>query len=385
MASGVLPRSRSGSPSRTPVKRAPGLGLSFDPYDYSLLPTRLIALGSAANFPSVVNLLGDVFNAPVFAPLSDAGVANAGPRAKHASPPSAGAAGSATPGPSTGSLTPTHTAGGSLNTSSTTSTAITMSAAATHAAQAAHLPPRVVPAPSRASAALGSAYLACWAYRRRTRPDERFESFEDEIRSLLKGSAELARAERKAAGAAPYGHSHSGTTTPLARSGLGMPSPLLEQEEEDREDDTDSDDNDHVLLPQHRTLAEEGGLYKASSMTSLSSNTANDFRSSQSGSTLVTSPSSSAALSAGYPGNLTLNTAIGTTSPSGPATAAPQSSAVPTSQPATLNVAPLPSEYADIDVGLVKVSDCDIDSFMMYAALVPEYCRLEGMLVRALV
>jgi xylulokinase len=381
MASGVLPRSRSGSPSRTPVKRASGLGLSFDPYDYSLLPKRLIALGSAANFPSVVNLIGDVFNAPVYAPLSDANIANAGPRARHAPPPSAGAA---TPGPSSGSLTPTHTAGGSLSTSGMTSTAITMSAAATQAAQAAHLPPGVVPAPSRASAALGSAYLACWAYRRRTRQDERFESFEDEIRSLLRGSAELARAERKATGAGAYGHSHSGTTTPLARSGLGIPSPLLEQEEDDRDEDTDSDDNDHVLLPQQRTPVEESGLYKASSMTSLLSNTANDLRSSQSGSTLMTSPSS-AALSPGYQGNLTLNTAFGSTPPSGPATATPQSAAVPTSQPATLNVAPLPSEYTDIDVGLVKVSDCDIDSFMMYAALVPEYCRLEGMLVRALV
>jgi xylulokinase len=59
--------------------------------------------------------------------------------------------------------------------------------------------------------------------------------------------------------------------------------------------------------------------------------------------------------------------------------------AVPTSQPATLNVAPLPSEYTDIDVGWVKDSDCDTDSFMMYAALVPEHCRLEGMLVCALV
>ena len=383
MASGVLPRSRSGSPSETPVKRAPGLGLSFDPYDYSLLPKRLIALGSAANFPSVVNLLGDVFNAPVFVPLSDASVANAGPRAKPAPPPSAGAAGSTTPGPPSGSLTPTHTAGGPLGTSGVASTAITMSAAATQAAQAAHLPPGVVPAPSRASAALGSAYLACWAHRRRTRPDERFESFEGEIRRLLKGSAEVARGERKAAGSSAYGHSHSGTTTPLARSGLGIPSPLLEQEEDDRDDDTDSGDSDHILLPQQRMLADEGGLYKASSMTSLSSSTANDLRSSQSGSTLVTS--SSTALSAGYPGNLTLNIPFGSTSPSGPATAVPQSAAAVTSQPATLSVAPLPSEDADIDVGLVKVSDCDIDSFMMYAALVPEYCRLEGMLVRALV
>jgi xylulokinase len=44
------------------------LGLPFDPYDPQPLPTRILATGAAANFPSVVNLVGDVFNAPVFVP-----------------------------------------------------------------------------------------------------------------------------------------------------------------------------------------------------------------------------------------------------------------------------------------------------------------------------
>lgn len=403
LASGVLPRSRSASPAPAQAKRPPGLGLSFDPYDHSVLPKRLVVLGSAANFPSVVNLLGDVFNAPVYAPLSDASVANAGPRARPAPAPSAGAGagaggGSSTPG---GSLTPTHTAGGLLNpggisgSSGATNTAITMSAAATQAAQAAHLPPGVVPAPSRASAALGSAYLACWAYRRKTRPDERFESFEDEIKSVLRTSAETARAERKAVATAaagvfgagaPGGGSHSGTTTPLARSGLGMPSPLLGRELDRDDTDTDTDEDDHVLLPQQqRTLSGDEGLKQSTPLASMGS-----F---PSGSTLVTSSSIATTAAggglSGYSSNLSLNTAYasgGSPSSPGPITAAPQTAGgVSSSQPATLSVAPLPSDEADIDVGLVKVSECDIDSFMMYAALVPEYCRLEGMLVRALV
>lgn len=449
MASGVLPRSRSGSPTRvatstptTPSSTNPGatsssssskkrgvsaamtgLGLSFDPYDHSLLPKKLIVLGSAANFPSVVNLLGDVFNAPVYAPLSDAGVANAGPRAKPApAPSSASGGGSSTPG---GPLTPTHTAGGLLapgssgsilsgsssggsNAGGSGNTAIAMSAAATQAAQAAHLPPGVVPAPSRASAALGGAYLALWAWRRKTRPDERFESFEDEIRMLLRVAAESGRAERRAAATAAGasssafgaagtggGGSHSGTTTPLARSALGIPSPLLGHRAEDRDDtDTDTDDDDHVLVPQQlrsfsstSALAEEAGLKSSVSLNSVGSSGTflggmGDMRSfPSSGSTLVTSSSGYAGLTTSYGGP----PGPGLPSSPSPTPTATAGGSLSQQPPATLSVSPLPSEESDIDLGLVKVSDCDIDSFMMYAALVPEYCRLEGMLVRALV
>lgn len=223
---------------------------------------------------------------------------------------------------------------------------------------------------------------------------------------MLRQGAETERAVRKAAsavagvGAGGVGAAYSGATTPLARSGLGIPSPLLEHENEDAEDDetTDSDSDDHVLVPQTQQrstpapvtpapvpqqIGGDGttpGLYKSSSIPNLSAS-----GSAASGTTLIT-PS--------YSSNLTLNTAFGSSSSlasaggMGPLSAVPGGSGAqgaPTSAPATLSVAPLPSEEADIDLGLVKVSDCDIDSFMMYAALVPEYCRLEGMLVRALV
>ena len=40
---------------------------------------------------------------------------------------------------------------------------------------------------------------------------------------------------------------------------------------------------------------------------------------------------------------------------------------------------------AELQLGLAKVADPDVDAFMSYAAIVPEYCRLEGLLVKNLV
>ena len=37
----------------------------------------------------------------------------------------------------------------------------------------------------------------------------------------------------------------------------------------------------------------------------------------------------------------------------------------------------------ELQLGLAKVADPDVDAFMAYAAIVPEYCRLEGLLVKA--
>jgi xylulokinase len=48
-------------------------------------------------------------------------------------------------------------------------------------------------------------------------------------------------------------------------------------------------------------------------------------------------------------------------------------------------VTALPTSESETQVGLAKVAEPDVDAFMAYAAIVPEYCRLEGMLVKALV
>ena len=76
MSTGVLGSSRKTGVSPTPPlpgRSANGLsslGVPFDPYDYAPLPSRILTTGAAANFPSVANLVGDVFNAPVFVPLT---------------------------------------------------------------------------------------------------------------------------------------------------------------------------------------------------------------------------------------------------------------------------------------------------------------------------
>lgn len=48
-------------------------------------------------------------------------------------------------------------------------------------------------------------------------------------------------------------------------------------------------------------------------------------------------------------------------------------------------IQPLPTDDADTQMGLVKVAEADRDTFLTYAAIVPEFCRLERMLVKGLV
>ena len=45
----------------------------------------------------------------------------------------------------------------------------------------------------------------------------------------------------------------------------------------------------------------------------------------------------------------------------------------------------MPTSDAELQLGLAKVAEPDVDAFMSYAAIVPEYCRLEGLLIKSLV
>ncbi|KAG6326298.1 hypothetical protein ID866_12791 [Astraeus odoratus] len=45
----------------------------------------------------------------------------------------------------------------------------------------------------------------------------------------------------------------------------------------------------------------------------------------------------------------------------------------------------LPTSDAEAQIGLAKVAEADVDASMTYAAIMPEYCRLEGMLCKSLV
>ncbi|KAL5638729.1 hypothetical protein ACGC1H_003178 [Rhizoctonia solani] len=61
----------------------------------------------------------------------------------------------------------------------------------------------------------------------------------------------------------------------------------------------------------------------------------------------------------------------------------PPSAANPSTTSASVHA--LPTDEPDALLGLAKVAEGDMDAFSAYAALVPEWCRLEGMLVRGVV
>ena len=56
-----------------------------------------------------------------------------------------------------------------------------------------------------------------------------------------------------------------------------------------------------------------------------------------------------------------------------------RTASVPT--PLTLVIA----SDAEAQIGVGKVAEPDVDRFLTYAAIVPEYCRLEGMLIKGIV
>jgi len=61
-------------------------------------------------------------------------------------------------------------------------------------------------------------------------------------------------------------------------------------------------------------------------------------------------------------------------------------SARPTSVPTPLTpVVALATSDAEAQIGLAKVAEPDVDAFLTYAAIVPEYYRLEGMLIKGIV
>jgi xylulokinase len=48
-------------------------------------------------------------------------------------------------------------------------------------------------------------------------------------------------------------------------------------------------------------------------------------------------------------------------------------------------VVALATSDSEAQIGLAKVAEPDVDAFLTYAAIVPEYYRLEGMLIKGIV
>lgn len=315
-------RARNASSTPSPIagasqKRATGvnnsnnMGLPFDPYDYSTLPARILATGAAANFPSIANLAGDVFNAPVLMPTTQIDAAQVIP---HRNAPAVGY-------------------------------------------------------PARA--ALGGAYVArwVWAKEKGTPAGTGRGGFEEEVRRLLgkrwaatngaplrtningPGSTSKAPSAAGSGASTPYGHG--------SRLGSNV---VVEEEEEEVEE------------MERAPMAASGfglGFSETDMHARLRTITSSTVSTTMSGSTLD-APSTA----------FTTPEIGGLTSPNPQAT---DPSAAPAAPSALQPVTAMPTSDAELQLGLAKVAEPDVDAFMSYAALVPEYCRLEGLLIKALV
>ena len=299
-----------------PSSRATSLGLPFDPYDYSPLPARMLVTGAAANFPSVANLVGDVFNAPVFMPNTQVDSAQVVP---HRNAPAGGF-------------------------------------------------------PSRAS--LGGAYFARWIWGKErssvggaSGTGRGLGGFEEEIRRLhgkrwvssggipLRTNVNAPLAGNGGSGA------NSGTSTPFGhpRSNLGS-SIVVEEEEEEEEE-----------------MERSGGMLSASVFAGgfADRDLGRDIGRMRTltGSTVDTSTSAGS----GAPSTAFTTPELGGASPGTNGGAPP---------PQTTSLTPvtaMPTADSEAQIGLAKVAEADVDAFMTYAAIVPEYCRLESMLCKTLV
>ena len=330
IATGVLGtgtgRSR-GNISQAPSPSLPGrsssvtssLGLAFDPYDYMPLPGRILATGAATNFPSVANLVGDIFNSPVFVPCSQVDSAQISP---HRNAPASGF-------------------------------------------------------PSRAS--LGGAYIARWVWGKErgggggSSPGSsgagRGFGFEDEIRRLLgkrwvaTGGLPLKTNINAAIGGAPGSGANSGTSTPYGpRSGLGS-TVVVEEDEEEMEE-----------------MERQNGEYGFTEADAASSRMRTQTNSTVD--SLLGSHHSLGGATTSTPSAFVtpdMNTGL---------SASPDSNGTPATPTTTTPLTPvsaMPTSDSEKQIGLARVAEPDVDAFMTYAAIVPEYCRLENMLVKSLV
>ena len=336
ISTGVL-----GSPRKTGVSPTPpvagrstnglsSLGVPFDPYDYAPLPSRILATGAAANFPSVSNLVGDVFNAPVFVPLSQVDSAQIVP---HRNAPAQGY-------------------------------------------------------PSRAS--LGGAYVARWVWGREW-GSAGLGVFEDEVKRLLgkrwvatggsllrtnvNGSTSTVGFGAGSAGnsgaSTPYGH-------PGGRSGLG--NTVFAEEEEDEALEMERNGRYGGLSGSANPGVIGSGVYgiSGSGLGGAYGDSTMRMRT-QTGSTTDTLSSNA---SSGIAPSTALTTPdIGSLGPS----STTNGSATPSIPTPLTPVVALATSDAEAQIGLAKVAEPDVDAFLTYAAIVPEYYRLEGMLIKGIV
>ncbi|KAF5389580.1 hypothetical protein D9757_004089 [Collybiopsis confluens] len=358
------------------------LGLPFNPYSFDPLPRRLVCTGAAANFPSVANLVGDAFNAAVYVPASQvdsaqvAGNAHRNAPAKgYASRASLGGAmiarwiwGREISGSASGRGSPSWNSSGGLANSVSSSTT-SPSSMSTSFEEEMH----------RIQSRRWTISGGVWA---RTSVNPLIANASVPSLKVIGGMLASQVGISPGTGVTPT----ATPSTPTATAGMGfsqrglgggLGSIVVEEDEYDV----------------------QRGLYGSSSLGTMSS-----INSMASISTAVTTPDI-ALLSPGSgsttpgsskdPGSTTsgvnpsgtpTSNANSSTSILTPVSALPLPSPSPTPHSASGISSPSSTSYEhDVQLaqlGLAKVAEPDSDAFMTYAAIVGEYVRLEGVVVR---
>jgi xylulokinase len=240
-------------------------------------------------------------------------------------------------------------------------------------------PHRNAPAPGfPARAALGGAYVARWVWGREARQSQgaggagKTGGFEEEIRRLLGkrwvSSGGTPPRTNVNSGGLTSGH-NSGTSTPL-RHGAGtrsmLGSTVVVEEDEDEVEEME------------RSAAGYSGSGMGVGLigAGLRSNFADlDLGPTPRARTVTSSTDTSTTPSIGQ-----ASSTLTTPDLNNPGATIPAGGSAP-----LVPVQALPSTGdSELQLGLVKVAEPDSDAFMTYAAIVPEFCRLEAMLVKSI-
>lgn len=443
--------------------------LPFSPYTSAPLPKRIFATGSASYFPSIVNVVGEVFNCPVFVPQSvlEEGVVWAGlvTALQQGGSSSAGGGGEE-------SNKEEGNVGGD---DSSSSSDVGMLNAA------------LARIPSRAG--MGAAYLARWGYKRVSGggaglnsssissspsavPPPSTTSFEDDIRWLLakrwaqaqsvsqyqgysaSGGQQQQQQQANAglgsglsgvglgfgltlssSASSPFSSSHglqtpTSAVSPPGLSGLPSPSPLtsylsktprrglhraksnlalaneivVEEDEEEEEAANPSGNNGGegagdgmsvVLEENEEGVPRESGVYKypiptgvnvSSSSSSLLSSSLLPYSPSPANTPGTAPPLASSTTTTAPIPTLSLTTTSlhhqqlsSQQQQPGPLTSLIGPLPTPVPLTSTLHpIAPLTTNDADAQFGLVKVAEPDDDAFVCYASMLFEWVRLES-------
>ncbi|KIK68498.1 hypothetical protein GYMLUDRAFT_35926 [Collybiopsis luxurians FD-317 M1] len=360
------------------------LGLSFNPYSSLPLPRRLICTGAAANFPSVANLVGDAFDAPVYVPATQVDSAQVTGNA-HRNAPAIGYVSRASMG---GAMIGRWVWGREYQQQSSGSASGRGSPNWNSSGSLANSVSSLTSSPSSTSAAVS------------------LSSFEEEMRRIhlrrwtISGgvwartnvnppAANASATQLKVIGGMPanqVGISSGVTPTPstptvtagigFSQRGPGLGSSIVVEEDE------------YDIQRGLYGSSSMGTMSSISSMGSISTNVTTPDMALLSPGSGATTPGSTKEPGSGGASGVTPNASNATSGSSTltPVSALPLPSPSPNPHSASNISSPSSTSYENdlllAQLGLAKVAEPDSDAFMTYAAIVGEYVRLEGVVVR---